>query len=132
MVYGVLNVRTGVARLVQAGHTNPILLHADGSLEVLGDGDPPVGLMPHFEYSNRQVEFRSGDRLFVYSDGISECEDPADRQFGEERLSAFLRGTRHKPMAEALRALEHELRAWRGKDTVGFLDDVSMLALQYR
>jgi sigma-B regulation protein RsbU (phosphoserine phosphatase) len=132
MVYGVLNVHTGRARLVQAGHTNPILLRADGTAEVLTDGDPPIGLTADFDYNDRSVEFRAGDRLFVYSDGISECEDPSNQPFGEERLSTFLYESRQLPMAEALRRLEHVLRAWRGQDTIGFLDDISMLALQYK
>jgi sigma-B regulation protein RsbU (phosphoserine phosphatase) len=132
MFYGVLNVNTGVADVVQAGHTSPILLHSDGSLEVLSDGDPPVGLISDIPYHDQQVRFRPGDRLFVYSDGISECEDGAGLHFGETRLSSLLRDSRHLPLADSLRMLEHDLRAWRGQGNVGFLDDVSMLALQYR
>ncbi len=132
MVYGVLDVHSGIARFVQAGHTNPIVVRADGSLETLADGGPPIGLLRDGSYQNQQVELVRGDRLFVYSDGISECEDVESRQFGEQRLSASLCRTRGGSLADSLRSLEGELRAWRGEESAGFLDDVSILALQYR
>jgi phosphoserine phosphatase RsbU/P len=132
LVYGILHLPTGRVRLVQAGHPHPILLCADGSLRPLTDGDPPIGMMPDVLYADREIMLQPGDRLFIHSDGITECEDPNGSQFGEPRLSAFLQTVRGTRLDATLRALEQELRTWRGPAAHGFHDDISMLAFQYR
>ena len=132
LVYGILHLPTGKVRLVQAGHPHPILLCVDGSLRPLTAGDPPIGVMPDALYEDHEAVLQPGDRLFVYSDGITECEDPQGDPFGEARLSVFLQTARGAPLGAILRALEQELHTWRGPAAQGFHDDVSMLAFQYR
>ena len=80
---GFLDQRSGVIRMVQAGHPTPLLLRADGGIERLGNGGMPLGLIPEARY--RQFEFlmRAGDKLLLYSDGLTECP-VADGTYLEE------------------------------------------------
>lgn len=73
MVYGVADLFTGVVRMVQCGHPHPLLLRADGSAEFLGDGGMPVGMFSDLVWHPFEAQLAPGDRLLVYSDGLTEC-----------------------------------------------------------
>jgi sigma-B regulation protein RsbU (phosphoserine phosphatase) len=129
MIYGLLDTRTSVLRLAQAGHPCPILITQEGDLQVLGSGGMPVGLWPDIEFDCIQVPFRRGDRLVLYSDGVSECLNADGDVFGEERLVAHLRDRAKQPLDLLLSGIEREMEAWRGGSD--FSDDVSLLALEF-
>ncbi|WP_155642069.1 PP2C family protein-serine/threonine phosphatase [Burkholderia cepacia] len=130
MVYGVLDTRTGEGRLTQAGHTHPLLVSAAGDVSQLGDGGFPVGLLAGCEYDSVPFRLRPSDRLWLYSDGVTECAAPDGEQFGDERLRAFLSSRAQVPLGEALDGLSAELQSWRGAERSSFDDDVSVLALE--
>jgi anti-anti-sigma factor len=130
MVYGSLDTQTGEGVLTQAGHTHPMLLTAGGDVCQLGAGGFPVGLLADCEYDTVRFVIRPTDRLFLYSDGVTECMDPVGEQFGETRLRNFLSEHAHLSLREALDALKLTLLAWRGKNPDTFDDDVSVLALE--
>ncbi len=132
MVYGVLDTRTGAGRLTQAGHTHPLLVTANGEALRLGDGGFPVGLLAGCEYETVPFTLRARDRLFLYSDGVTECARPDGELFGDERLRTFLSARAQRPLRETLDALKSELLAWRGTAPGTFDDDVSVLALERR
>jgi phosphoserine phosphatase RsbU/P len=78
-----------------AGHYPPILVHADGSIERLSSGGPVLGPFADASYDERQVPIVSGDRLVLFTDGITEvrpagveADDPAHTEFGEDALVA--------------------------------------------
>jgi sigma-B regulation protein RsbU (phosphoserine phosphatase) len=68
-----------------------MLLRADGSVERLDAGGPVVGLIEFATYAAAEVELRPGDRLLGFTDGLSEAMNPAEEEWGEERLSQALR-----------------------------------------
>lgn len=78
-----------------AGHYPPILVHADGSVERLSTGGPVLGLFADATYGEQQITVRSGDRLIMFTDGITEvrpagttADDPGHDDFTEESLIA--------------------------------------------
>lgn len=105
MVYADLDVVSGVVRLVQAGHPHPLRQHADGSVEVIGQGGMPLGVTAAAAFEEVELRLLPGERLFIASDGITEAADPEGTLLGEEgliailRTNAFLRGT---PLLESL------------------------------
>ena len=129
MIYGVLCTRTQVLRMVQAGHPGPILMKPCGSLTVLGSGGMPVGIWPEIDFDIIEVPFRPGDRLVMYSDGVSECANADGEQFGEDRLNACLRKDAVAPLDELLLGVETALETWRGD--ADYSDDVSVMALEF-
>lgn len=69
-----------------AGHNWPILAHADGSWERLNSEDVVLGTIQDWHYHQVQAGLRSGDRLVLFTDGITEWTSPEGAEFGEERL----------------------------------------------
>ncbi|WP_162784656.1 PP2C family protein-serine/threonine phosphatase [Paracoccus suum] len=91
MVYVDLDVMSGKGQLVQAGHPHPLLQHADGSVEVLGLGGMPIGLISGASWEEVTFQLEPGGRLFVCSDGITEAENHVGAMLAENGLIAILR-----------------------------------------
>lgn len=129
--YGLLDERSGEVVLVRAGHTMPVVVRADGTTEVLGDGDMPVGLFDNADYHDIHLRLAPGDRLCLYSDGVTESESADRVEYSVERLAQFLGEAISWPLAEVTRRLKDELRHWSGNSSDIYRDDVSMLAIEY-
>lgn len=84
--YCVLDATAGVLTYTNAGHYLPILVRADGSVERLGIGGPVLGVLAEAEYEQAHVVLGHGDRIVLFTDGLTEARDAADQEFGEERL----------------------------------------------
>jgi len=87
--YCVFDPTTGVLRYANGGHNPPYLRRADGSVEALnGAGGLVLGALPDVEFPDHTVPLRPGDRLVLYTDGVTEACNPADEAYGAERLMA--------------------------------------------
>ena len=128
MIYGVIDTRLHVIDICQAGHPNPIYLPKEGPAQFIGEGGFPVGITTLAEYESFRLNYNSGDRLFLYSDGITECSNGNNELFGADRLLMLVSDTRHLPINEVLKKIEAEISIWRGSNE--FEDDVSMLVLE--
>ena len=84
--YSVLDAPTGVMAYTNAGHYLPMLVRADGTVERLGAGGPVLGVLSDAEYEQAHVGIGPGDRLVMFTDGLTEARSAADEEFGEERL----------------------------------------------
>lgn len=129
MIYGQLHSRTGELVLTQAGHPNPIVIQNGNETRTLGEGGVPVGLWPNAEYEAISTRLYPGDRLVLYSDGITECATDRGELFGEKRLLDYLTALGTIPLREMVFGVEHAMEEWRGGPT--FEDDVSLLALEF-
>jgi len=123
IVYADIDLRTGRLRLVQAGHPHPVIQRADGRIEYIGEGGLPIGLIPNASFATIEAQLMPGDRLLLYSDGITECTNQHAEEFGEEGLKTALAKLAHLKSVEFVDALKWELLHWSGKDE--FEDDVS-------
>jgi len=82
----VLDADASVLHYTNAGHYLPILVRAGGTTERLGIGGPVLGVIPDAEYEQAQVALGPGDRLVLFTDGLTEARNAADEEFGEQRL----------------------------------------------
>lgn len=128
MVYGVIDTFYEKLCISQAGHPNPIILKRDHSITLIEGGGFPVGMFPKADYVQTEMDFRPGDRLLVYSDGITECANHKRQQYTLERLLDLLEEEKHLSGSEILARLETSLLSWRGNRT--FDDDISILAIE--
>lgn len=80
---------SGTIHLLNAGHIPPVLVRTT-TVENLQKGGPALGIMPEAVYSEQQEELQDNDVLIVYSDGLTEAQNPSGDFFGEDRLLALL------------------------------------------
>jgi sigma-B regulation protein RsbU (phosphoserine phosphatase) len=97
LVYGELHSESGRLVYVNAGHNPPFLLAAGHEPLRLGATAIALGITTETDFQAMTLELDPGDRLVLYTDGITEAEDPADRQYGEARLAAWLQANREQP-----------------------------------
>jgi sigma-B regulation protein RsbU (phosphoserine phosphatase) len=129
MIYGNLDLASGRVTLTQAGHPSPLWLRrARHRTERVGGGGFPVGMLPEVEYEAIDFELAEGDRLFVYSDGVTECENPAGEAFSERRLRRLLEDTAELPARAVTEQVGLALRDWKGDDQ--HRDDITLLVLE--
>ncbi len=86
LFYGVFDGTAGSLRYVNAGHTPPIVIRRDGSVERLEAGGAPVGMFADWPYEEGTVRLDSGDLLVAYTDGVVEAENPLGEAWGVEGL----------------------------------------------
>jgi sigma-B regulation protein RsbU (phosphoserine phosphatase) len=128
MVYGVIDTQAQVIDLCQAGHPHSLHLARGNPPQFICESGLPVGIMMHSKYKSSLLKYQVGDRLFFYSDGITECMSADEEMFGTERLQAFIEDTRMLPISEVIRQLDERMRLWHGSNA--FDDDISMLVLE--
>lgn len=127
---GVLDVVTGKLVYLNAGHEAPFLLGPDGTATRLpGRGGPPLGSVDDFPFCVEQRQLAPGQMLLLYTDGVTEAEDPQDSFYGQERLE--------KELASAPRTGAHALVDFVRQDVAHFAagaeqaDDITLLAVRW-
>jgi phosphoserine phosphatase RsbU/P len=101
-------------RYVNAGHNPPFLLRSgrDGAIEQLSTGGMIIGMFPQSSYEEAVVDLRTGDVLILFTDGVPEALNPAEEEFGEERLKEALVRLSGLPVGEMSSRLLQELKQW--------------------
>jgi sigma-B regulation protein RsbU (phosphoserine phosphatase) len=89
--YGLIDPEHKRLLYINAGHNPPLLLRADGSKQMLEDSGFPLGVFDSSRYSESVVDFRSGDILVLYTDGVTEASNEMEENFGIERLERVVR-----------------------------------------
>lgn len=129
--FGMFDLETGVMRCANAGHEYPIIKRQGGDFELYKD---PHGLvlagMENMKYTEYEIRFDPGDKLFVYTDGIPEAINGEREQYGTERLIRTLNTLKDSDPAEMLPAVMDDIRQFVG-DEVQF-DDITMLGFEYK
>ena len=126
----ILDLATGKALEVNAGHTKPALCrHEERYSMVRNAHDLPLGLMENLSFTVYEWHLKPGDRIFVYTDGISEAENISEEQFGTERLLLALNEVRNAPEKETLDFVAKSVRAFAGEAPQ--TDDMTMLGMTY-
>ncbi|MGO9336639.1 MAG: PP2C family protein-serine/threonine phosphatase [Terracidiphilus sp.] len=87
-LYGILDGEARTFRYCNAGHLYPILV-SGGSVRMPVQGGAVLGVFPDWAYEDSTIELRAGDRLFLFTDGITEAADAEDREFEETGIAAF-------------------------------------------
>jgi serine phosphatase RsbU (regulator of sigma subunit) len=128
LFYGVYQPLTGELRYVNAGHMPPLVLRAGGTCERLADGGIALGMFGASTYTEGRTLLCANEILAVYSDGITEAENPGGQPFDEQGLEAALVTNRRGELGAIGAAVVRAVEVHTG-DT-RFADDLTILLLR--
>ena len=123
--YGVLHMDDRRLTYVRAGHDKPLLLHANGQLEILEGAGRFLGMLEGLQVEERAIDLRAGDRLILYSDGVPDANNAALERYTKKRLQQIA-AQHHAASAHALAdAIFDDVLEFQG-DAPQF-DDITLL-----
>jgi sigma-B regulation protein RsbU (phosphoserine phosphatase) len=127
--YGILNTATGEVEYVNAGHNPPYLLSASGISKVEMTGGIALGILGDVSFKSKVIEMKPGDKLFLYTDGITEAFNTELIAYGEEKLESFLNQRFHLPIETIIKDSFTDINVF--VDAAPQSDDITMLAIAY-
>lgn len=130
LLAGVLNLETGALALCSAGHENPLVLSADGTVrELVIEGGPPLCSGAHFPYQAELTQLEPGATLVAFTDGVTEAQDRAQQLFGPARLRrALAKAPRDGALSALTDSLVARVRAFEAGGDPS--DDLAILAIR--
>lgn len=126
---GKLDLTTGVVSYANAGHNPPLVSHADGTWDYVRQARPNFVLagMEGIRYRAHTLELGPGDRLYLYTDGVTEAANPASELYGEQRLVDELNASAADTPQAVCEGVLASVRAFA--DGAEQSDDITMLAI---
>jgi len=132
MFAGILDIKTGKLSCVNCGHNPPLLKRNNGTYEYMSlNPNIVLGVLENAEYEIFETKLESGDKIFLYTDGVTEAMNSNGEMYGEKRLSDCLNNI---TMDEILEFVVDKVKS-DVKEFVGDVeqnDDMTMLMLDYK
>ncbi|MEE4273242.1 MAG: SpoIIE family protein phosphatase [Thermoanaerobaculales bacterium] len=123
-----LDPTSGVLRYSNAGHNPGIVLRSDGTVEWLASTGMPLGILPEASYESSEVIVETGDAVVLYTDGLTEAENPEGEEYGEARLADLCRRHRNESLERLARIIARDQEEFvRG---VPFVDDRTLVMMR--
>jgi serine phosphatase RsbU (regulator of sigma subunit) len=124
----VLDPATGAFEYVNAGHNPPYVVRASGEVEALTEGGPIMGILRNITYKEARGELGFGDVLAIFSDGVTEANNRAGDEYGEERFQQELVKHRHEGAAAIIASLHRSVHEFVGDAPA--VDDMTLLIVR--
>jgi serine phosphatase RsbU (regulator of sigma subunit) len=125
---GLLEPETGQLTFASAGHDPSALVRTTGEIDWLMPTGMPLGLLPDATYTASEATLNPGDTIVLYTDGITEANDPDEEEFGRERLGECCAEHRGLPVDEMAAAIQQTVEDFvRG---VPYHDDRTLVILR--
>jgi len=128
LFYGVIDLKTRQMQYVCAGHPPALLVPATGEPKYIEGAGFAIGWMDDPGFEENVLDLQEGDRLYLYSDGLTETMNAADDQFGTDRLASACGKREGVVLQGSLDGLLEQTATFRGNEPVA--DDISALALE--
>ncbi|OLD19204.1 MAG: hypothetical protein AUJ01_06310 [Acidobacteria bacterium 13_1_40CM_3_65_5] len=128
LLYAIFDPKTGVLTYVNAGHMPPLLLRNDGTCTRLTEGGIALGMFDHSTYTTGQVTIECDELVAIYSDGITEAENPSGRPFDEAGLESALVAHRHDGLSSIGAAVVRAVEQYTADTRLA--DDLTILLLR--
>lgn len=129
IIYLIIDLRQGNLIYSNAAHPPPIILHADGSFDLLQKRGTVIGLNSTLPFEGEARKLREGDKLLLYTDGVIEMINDKEEIFGENRFYNLARSLIHLPVHAMLDEILMTIKTFINSAQVR--DDVSLLGIEY-
>ncbi len=128
--YGILNTQNGELEYVNAGHNPPYILTGEGNRLMEMTGGAILGCIENYHYNSKKITLAPGDRLFLYTDGVTEAFTKNYEAYGDQRLALFLEENKEFSIEELVKGLLNEVN----NHSMGTpqSDDITLLSICYR
>jgi sigma-B regulation protein RsbU (phosphoserine phosphatase) len=128
LFYAVLNIPARQLSYVACGHPPAIRVSASGIIHAVAGTGMPIGLGG--DYEQHAIDLHPGDRIFLYTDGVTEARAPDGALFGTDRLNQALQAASTVTLPGAIDSLRTCLEKWHGD--LPAKDDISVLGLEIK
>ncbi len=126
--YAVLDTASGAVSFTNAGHPPPMVVSPSGALARLSHGGTVLGAFEDAAFEEGRLVLAAGDRLVLFTDGITEAMRGADEEFGDERLAAAVR----RPVPSSGALADQVFADVRGFAAGPLQDDATILVVTHR
>ena len=123
--YAVYDAVTRRMTFTNAGHNPPLLVHPDGSVHRLTPGGVVLGVFDDATFEQDTVYLLPGDRVVLFTDGITEAGDDEGEEFGDDRLIASIRRRSHLAVTDLVNGIFHDVSAF-----APMTDDATVVAFE--
>jgi serine phosphatase RsbU (regulator of sigma subunit) len=131
VLFGVIDNAHREFRYARAGHEVPLLYGAEGELRAPPHGvGLPLGTAPEIALDEQTVPFSPGDRLLLYTDGVTDALDASGAHFGVDRLREAIKAERKEAAQPVCDKILDRIAAFRGE--IPQYDDITLVAVQAR
>jgi phosphoserine phosphatase RsbU/P len=127
--YGILNTATGEVEYVNGGHNPPYVLSGPGIRKVEMTGGPILGCLEDFNYHSKRLQLMPGDRLFLFTDGVTEAFNIQDKVYGDERLESYLQSHLSFALEDVVKESMQEVNTFSAGMEQS--DDITYLAISF-
>jgi len=127
LIYAVIDPQTRSINLASAGHTPPVLSSKTGASFLQVNSGLPLGIK-EFDYAETNFIMKKGEKLFLYSDGVTEAFNPEGDMYGDERFIQLLSESKNLSVKALLDVIDADLNKFRNNLPLG--DDTTLVSLK--
>ncbi len=127
---GIFTFSTGELHFVNAGHTHPILYHDNKFDYIKVKPNIFLGGIENFKYHEESIKLSKGDRIFIYTDGVTEATNQNRELFEEERLLSAIKETSEMNAPDTIKSIRNKIDEFAGE--VEQFDDITMLQFEWK
>ncbi|MDD4821895.1 MAG: SpoIIE family protein phosphatase [Bacteroidales bacterium] len=127
---GIIELNTGIMTYTNAGHNPPVLIHPNGEVKAFEmTKDIPVGVFETFEYEEKTLRLSDNDKLFLYTDGVTEAENKEEEFYSEKRLITMLSKNYSLTPKDLISVVSGDVALHVNENEQS--DDITMLSIVY-
>jgi sigma-B regulation protein RsbU (phosphoserine phosphatase) len=126
--HGILDASNRTLSYSNAGHNPPLLINAGGETRFIEQGEQPLGMFRDTRYHEYHLTLEPGDVMVLYTDGVTEAQNPEGVEFGRDRLVEAVKENYDKPAREMIASLQMKILEWT--DNAGPSDDVTFFIIK--
>ncbi len=126
--YGLLDASNRTLAYTNAGHNPPLLMDAEGKATFIDRGGVPLGMFRDTRYYEYYLTIEPGQLLLLYTDGVTEANNPEGEEYGSDRLVRAMKDARHLSARALIDFIQHDVIEWTAG--LGATDDITFFVIK--